>query len=146
MKRSTPLKRSPLKRSTPKPVVPVGVILTETAKQQKEWCKANDHPQDLVNASRSTSRVEYRRCRCGAVETQDDLERSGAHGAPTNGRGSKGPDSSCIPLSRHYHDEMDGKLGTKITTKEQFATKYGLDLADIAAEHYERYQQEIKRK
>lgn len=59
-----------------------------------------------------------------------------------NGRSSKGPDSSCIPLGRYHHDEMDGRLNTKIVTKEQFAEKYGLDLAAIAAEHYARYKQE----
>ena len=59
-----------------------------------------------------------------------------------NGRGSKGPDSSCIPLCKIHHNEMDGRLSTKITTKQAFAEKYGLDLAAIAAEHYERYEKE----
>ena len=67
-----------------------------------------------------------------------------AHTAKTNGRSSKGPDSSCIPLCRHHHDEMDGRLNTKIVTKEQFAAKYNLDLAAIAAEHYARFKQEQK--
>ena len=53
-----------------------------------------------------------------------------------NGRGSKGPDSSCIPLCRHHHDEMDGRLNTKITTKAAFAEKYGLDLEREAAAHW----------
>lgn len=42
-----------------------------------------------------------------------------------NGRGSKGPDSSCIPLCRRHHDEM-----------EAFAQKYSLDLEQEAAAHY----------
>lgn len=53
-----------------------------------------------------------------------------------NGRSSKGPDSSCIPLCRRHHDEMDGRLNTAIVTKSQFAAKYGLDLAAEAAAHY----------
>jgi hypothetical protein len=57
-----------------------------------------------------------------------------------NGHRSKGPDSSCIPLCRHHHDEMDGRLSTLITTKGAFAAKYGLDLAAIAASHYAAFQ------
>ncbi len=53
-----------------------------------------------------------------------------------NGRGSKGPDSSCIPLCRHHHDEMDGRLSITITTKSAFASKYGLDLEKEATTHY----------
>ena len=56
-----------------------------------------------------------------------------------NGRGSKGPDSSCIPLCRFHHDEMDGRLSTAITTKAAFAAKYGLDLEHEAATHYSTY-------
>ena len=32
---------------------------------------------------------------------------------------------------------MDGRLSTAITTKAQFAAKYGLDLAKEAAAHYQ---------
>lgn len=56
-----------------------------------------------------------------------------------NGMKSKGPDSSCIPLCRHHHDEMDGRLSTAITTKEQFAAKYEIDLEREAATHYALY-------
>ena len=56
-----------------------------------------------------------------------------------NGFSSKGPDSSCIPLCRYHHDEMDGRLSTATTTKEQFAAKYGLDLANESAAHYAMY-------
>ena len=57
-----------------------------------------------------------------------------------NGRSSKGPDSSCIPLCRYHHDEMDGRLSTAVTTKEQFAEKYGLDLAREAEANYALYR------
>ena len=57
-----------------------------------------------------------------------------------NGRGSKGPDSSCIPLCLAHHDEMDGRLSTRVTTKAAFAEKYGLDLVKEAAAHYALYQ------
>jgi hypothetical protein len=59
-----------------------------------------------------------------------------------NGGASKGPDSSCVPLCRRHHDEMDGRLNTKVVTKAQFAAKYKLDLAAIAAAHFARYQAE----
>lgn len=65
-----------------------------------------------------------------------------AHTDKTNGMRSKGADSSCIPLCRTHHLEMDGHLNTCIVTKEQFARKYGLDLAAIAAEHYARFKGE----
>lgn len=56
-----------------------------------------------------------------------------------NGFASKGPDSSCIPLCRYHHDEMDGRLSTRVTTKAQFAAKYRLDLAGESATHYALY-------
>jgi hypothetical protein len=56
-----------------------------------------------------------------------------------NGRGSKGPDSSCVPLCRKHHDEMDGRLNTQITTKAKFAEKYEIDLAKESAAHYATY-------
>jgi hypothetical protein len=56
-----------------------------------------------------------------------------------NGLASKGPDSSCIPLCRYHHDEMDGRLSIAITTKKQFAAKYGLDLAQESTAHYAQY-------
>ncbi len=76
---------------------------------------------------------------CGSIAMYSEP----AHTAKTNGRSSKGPDSSCIPLCHIHHAEMDGRLNTKIVTKEQFAAKYNLDLADIAAEHYARFKKEI---
>jgi len=56
-----------------------------------------------------------------------------------NGFSSKGPDSSCIPLCRYHHDEMDGRLSAAMTTKEQFAAKYSLNLANESAAHYALY-------
>lgn len=52
----------------------------------------------------------------------------------SGGKGMKGPDSSCIPLCRKHHDEMDHQIG-----REAFAKKYALDLEKVAAEHYSRY-------
>lgn len=68
--------------------------------------------------------------------------RSFAAHTGNNGRGSKGADSGCVPLCRKHHDEMDGRLNTKVTTKEAFAKKYKLDLAKEAASHWELYQLE----
>lgn len=56
-----------------------------------------------------------------------------------NGLSSKGPDSSCIPLCRYHHDEMDGRLSAAVTTKQQFAAKYGLNLVNESAAHYALY-------
>jgi hypothetical protein len=53
-----------------------------------------------------------------------------------NGFSSKGPDSSCIPLCRYHHDEMDGRLSAAMTTKQQFAAKYSLNLVEESATHY----------
>lgn len=63
-----------------------------------------------------------------------------AHTDKNNGGSSKGSDASCIPLARRYHIELDGHLNTKITTKEQFAEKYNLDLKAIAAAHYAEFK------
>jgi len=75
----------------------------------------------------------------GEWMTKQTAPSDPAHTAKTNGARSKGPDSSCIPLCRRHHDEMDGRLSTKITTKTAFAEKYDLDLAREAAEFYAAY-------
>lgn len=53
-----------------------------------------------------------------------------------NGMGSKGPDSSCVPLCRKHHQEQH-KIGI-----DAFNKKYGINLKEIAAEHYSRYLSE----
>lgn len=52
-----------------------------------------------------------------------------------NGMGSKGSDSSCGPLCRGHHREYDAG-------RKAFEKKYGVDMKAIAAEHWQRYQQE----
>lgn len=98
---------------------------------------------------------KYRRwlqgCRCVACREYPHLRRysdipeidiiDAAH-TKNNGRGSKGPDSSCIPLCRWHHDVMDGRALVAITTKAAFAAKYGLNLAAEAAAHYKRFLEE----
>ncbi len=37
-----------------------------------------------------------------------DLRTQAAH-TKNNGRSSKGPDSSCVPLCVYHHDELDGR-------------------------------------
>ena len=51
-----------------------------------------------------------------------------------NGMGSKGPDSSCIPLCRRHHREYDAG-------RAAFEKKYGLDMKAIAAQLWSQYQQ-----
>lgn len=63
-----------------------------------------------------------------------------AHTGKTNGMRSKSGDDTCIPLGRVHHAEMDGRMNTKITTKAQFAAKYGLDLPAIAAKYYAEFK------
>jgi hypothetical protein len=57
-----------------------------------------------------------------------------AHTA-NNGMGSKGPDSSCVPLCRKHHREYDAG-------RKAFEKKYGVDMRAIAAEQWARYEQE----
>ncbi len=49
-----------------------------------------------------------------------------------NGMGSKGPDSSCVPLCRKHHREYDAGRKT-------FEKKYGLIMKEIAKEYYAAY-------
>jgi hypothetical protein len=49
-----------------------------------------------------------------------------------NGMGSKGPDSSCVPLERALHIEYD-------RDRQAFEEKHKVDMKKIAAEHYERF-------
>ncbi len=49
-----------------------------------------------------------------------------------NGMGSKGPDSSCVPLCRKHHREYDAG-------RKAFEKKYGLDMKAIAKEYYAAY-------
>lgn len=79
---------------------------------------------------------------CIACMNPQPDEGSYACHTVNNGGSSKGPDSSCIPLCRYHHDEMDGRLSTVITKKIAFAEKYGLNLAAEAARHYAEYQKE----
>ncbi len=58
-----------------------------------------------------------------------------AHG-PVNGMSSKGPDTGAIPLCRMHHDEQHA------LTWPAFESKYGIDRAAIAAEHYARFKSE----
>lgn len=64
---------------------------------------------------------------CGDERTQE------SH-TVNNGRSSKGPDSSCVPLCVKHHDELDGR--TKMPygyVRGAFEALYGVDLAEIAA-------------
>ena len=78
----------------------------------------------------------------GTYYYKDDYQSDPAHTGKTNGMTSKSADTSCIPLCGIHHDEMDGRLNTKIVTKSQFAEKYGLDLSAEAARHYAAYLKE----
>jgi hypothetical protein len=52
-----------------------------------------------------------------------------------NGMGSKGPDSSCLPLCRGHHREYDAN-------RKAFEHEYGLDMRQLAKEHYEKFLRE----
>lgn len=55
-----------------------------------------------------------------------------------NGMSSKGPDSSCVPLCRVHHREYDAG-------REAFERKYNVNMRQIAARFYDRYQAENHR-
>lgn len=123
------MKRSPMKRSGP------------IARRLR--VKARRSSPRRVSVIRSQDYMDWlkdRKCVACAMTSQAiRLPIDPCH-TVNNGAGSKGPDSSCIPLCRHHHDEMDGRLSTAITTKDQFAQKYGLDLAKEAEAHWELFQ------
>lgn len=141
MPRSTkPLKRSVIKRNR-KPLVSELTVHASSPVRKKR-----PGPPRRVSVVRDQKYMDWLKShRCIACEVSKMRSEwsefhpylivDPAH-TVNNGGGSKGPDSSCIPLCRRHHDEMDGRSGTKIVTKEQFAAKYGLDLAAIAADHY----------
>lgn len=138
MKR-TPLKRStkPLKRTPVKPATkPLPV---KRAKPRRVSVTRSQDYMDWLKTQRCVACRKMRRTpleeltTCGAVDPCHTVN---------NGGSSKGPDSSCIPLGRKHHREMDGHLNTRITTKAAFASKYKLDLAAVALEHWNRYQLE----
>lgn len=82
--------------------------------------------------------LQERRCVACILKPRGFAERAfvdPAHG-PVNGRSSKGADNEAIPLCRHHHDEQH-RIGWPA-----FASKYGIDRAQIAAEHYARYLEE----
>ena len=55
-----------------------------------------------------------------------------------NGMRSKDPDSSCAPLCRARHREYEAG-------RAAFEAKYGIDMRQIAAEHYFRYLNEARK-
>ena len=52
-----------------------------------------------------------------------------------NGMGSKGPDSSCVPLCRTHHREYDAG-------RKAFEKKYKVNMKLIAAQKWAEYQRE----
>jgi len=56
-----------------------------------------------------------------------------------NGMGSKGPDSSCVPLERAYHREYDAG-------RKAFEKRYVVNMKQLAEEHYARYQSTQERR
>jgi hypothetical protein len=52
-----------------------------------------------------------------------------------NGMSSKGPDSSCAPLCRAHHREYD-------RNRKAFERLYGVDMRQLAKEHYEKFLRE----
>lgn len=104
-------------------------------------------PQKRTTARRGPMRdPKYRRwCKthvCVVHRSVIDKWEDGCHPMPNdpahtknNGMRSKGPDSSCVPLCRKHHTEFD-------TGRAAFEKKYGVDLKQIAREHYARYLEE----
>lgn len=103
-------------------------------------------PQKRTKARRGPMRdPAYRRwCRqelcavgvaCGSETCSPFMRQFDPAHTQNNGMRSKGPDSSCVPLCRKHHTEFD-------TGRAAFEKKYGVDLKQIAREHYARYLEE----
>ncbi len=131
--RQKPIARSPVRKRRKGGPRRVSVVRDQKYRNFLRWKKC----VACISVATSRGRDE------ASAREYANMPSDAAH-TLNNGRSSKGPDDSCIPLCRHHHDEMDGRLTTKITTKAAFARKYGLDLAAIAAEHYARFKGETK--
>ena len=127
MKRYAPLvRKAPLKQRTPmrarrKSPRRVAVLRDE---KYKSYVRTWPCEVCFVTYLASGEQGEYR-TQCGRTEA--------AHTEPTNGMGSKGPDSGCAPLGLKHHRELH-VLGLK-----RFERKYKIDLRKVAAELYARY-------
>lgn len=136
LKRKTELKRTPIKRSSKLIArnVPVKKKRSKPRrgpmrdKGYREWLRERNCIACLTLPLRERSMVNEAWSGCEAAHTKN------------NGRSSKGPDSSCVPLCKKHHDEMDGRLSTAITTKEAFEAKYRINLEHEAAAHYRTYE------
>lgn len=71
----------------------------------------------------------------GALVGPWESRMSDACHTVNNGMASKGPDSSCVPLTRTRHREYDAG-------RAAFERKYGVNMKAIAALMWERYQRE----
>lgn len=125
MKRSVPPRRTtPLKHCGPpraKRPTPRRVSVLRDP-DYLAWLRENG-----VCPACKVSRLIYRDRQCASGEVIDPAHTS------NNGRGSKGPDSGCLPLCRPHHAESH-QIGVK-----DFEAKYGFDLAKLAAECYAAY-------
>ncbi len=111
MIRRTPLKRGtkriPQRRATPR---------RTTAKRDGDYMEW----------------IRGRKCLVCMETKGSDATRYGSDPAHTriNGRGSKGDDSSCVPLCREHHAELHQRGG------KDFEAKYRIDLAAEAVTYY----------
>lgn len=130
MKRSPlPKRRTPLKRST-KPI----------ARKKRPNVKRSKPRRVSVERKPEYLRWLRENCMCifcvaqskaGETVTREWLHEivDPAH-TSNNGRGSRGPDSGCVPLCRAHHSEQH-RIGVK-----DFEAKYGVDLKREAETHY----------
>lgn len=120
----TGLKRTPLKRKTPLKKYrskPRKVAVLRDPKY-KAWLRENCECLICVKTGVPINAF------CGRVEA--------AHVLKTNGMGSKGPDSGCIPLGKGHHRELHNR-GAK-----DFSEKYAISLEFWAALYFDRYRLE----
>jgi hypothetical protein len=74
-------------------------------------------------------------CALGVDVDPWKFKRSEPAHTERNGMSSKGPDSSCAPLCRAHHREYD-------RNRKAFERKYGVDMRQLAKEHYEKFLRE----
>lgn len=111
------LKRVPVKRRRMKPRK--GPMRSKAYREwcNEQWCAvSNTVPGVWLEWSGRYSIID-------AAHTQN------------NGTGSKGPDSSCVPLERALHIEYD-------RDRQAFEEKHSIDMKALAAEHYARFLRE----
>jgi hypothetical protein len=129
-----PMKRTALKRGTSqlarKPMKPATKRINPNRSEQRRGPARDRGYMDWLKEN----------CNCAVCRRGPNrFECIDPAHTQNNGSSSKGPDSSCIPLCRMHHLELDGALSTRVTSRSAFEAKYGMSLEETAKAHYAAY-------